>query len=191
MSIARLTCTRCRTVLPWEMANTGAMHACAGCRAPVGVELFPAFFRGLVAGTAADRLQAEGESACFYHPQSRAVVPCDGCGRFLCGLCDVELDGRHLCPNCVETGRRKGRLTNLEHRRVLYDNIALGVALLPLLIWPVTLVTAPMAVFLALRYWKAPTSLVRGSRVRLVAAMVIGAAQLVGWALLVYTWVNS
>ena len=46
--------------------------------------------------TVADALLSEGESSCFYHPNKRAVVPCDQCGRFLCTLCRVDFGQRVL-----------------------------------------------------------------------------------------------
>ena len=49
-----------------------------------------------------------------------------------CALCSIDFAGRHLCPACLESGKTKGKMADLENRRVLYDNIALAVSLLPL-----------------------------------------------------------
>src|SRR5438874_13754528 len=88
----------------------------------------------------------EGEAGCFYHPQKRAIIPCAACGRFLCALCDVELNDEHLCPVCLETGRKKGKLTQLETKRTLYDSSALILSVLPIIcLWPLSIVTAPAA----------------------------------------------
>jgi hypothetical protein len=131
---------------------------------------------------------AQGESSCFYHPHKRAVLPCESCGRFLCSLCDVELSGQHLCPGCLETGKRKGRLEQLQNHRLRYDKIALGLAVLPVLLiataW-FTIVTAPAAMFVAIRHWKSPSSLLTQSKVRFVVAMLIAGLQLAGWGWLV------
>ena len=32
----------------------------------------------------------DGEASCYFHAHKRAAVPCDGCGRFLCSLCDLN-----------------------------------------------------------------------------------------------------
>jgi hypothetical protein len=72
---------------------------------------------------------------------------------------------------------------------VLYDSIALTVPLASLIVWPVTLITAPGTVVFAAMRWKRPLSLVRKSRWRFVVASIIGAAMTVGWVwLIVYWW---
>ncbi len=126
----------------------------------------------------------DGEASCFYHPQKRASVPCAACGRFLCALCDVDLNGEHFCPACMDTGQKKGKLTQLENKRFLWDSAALGVALLPLLMWPITMLTAPAAIVIAIAGWKKPSSMIPRTRVRLYAALLIAGAQIVGWSFL-------
>lgn len=123
----------------------------------------------------------EGESSCFFHPQKKAVVPCGGCGRFLCALCDCQLGKEHLCPACLETGKTKGKISALEHRRTRYDSIALTLAVLPMLpVFP-TLITAPMVLFVVIRYWNKPRSFAPVSRARLILASMLAVLQITGW----------
>jgi hypothetical protein len=128
----------------------------------------------------------EGESGCFYHPAKRAVAACESCGRFLCALCDLDLNGEHICPACLETGRRKGKLKQLENRRVLYDAVALSLATLPLLFfWP-TIITAPCALYVVVRRWNAPASLVRRGKWRMVLAAILAILEIAAWIAVVY-----
>ena len=62
-----------------------------------------------------------------------------------------------------------------------YDTLALGLALVPVLVFYLTLITAPMALFVAIRYWKSPRSLVRRSNVRFILAITIALLQIGGW----------
>ena len=179
-----LLCPKCQAPLPGALFNTSDLEACQACGAALLVAVFPAFSRGIAQGTAGETIRADMEAGCFFHPQKKAVVPCESCGRFLCALCDVELDGRHLCPACLEAGRKKGQLPHLETHRILYDNCALGAALLPLLVWPVTLVTAPIAIYVAIRYWKAPGSFIPRTHFRSLLAILIALLQMAGWAAL-------
>jgi len=129
-----------------------------------------------------------GQAACFYHPTKTAHVPCESCGRFICALCDVELHGQHLCPGCVESGRRKGSITSLERGRWLWDSIALWLAVLPVLFcfW-LTVITAPAAIFLSIFGWRKPRSLVpRWTRFRFILAIVFSCASLVGLIVFFY-----
>jgi hypothetical protein len=168
------------------MFNQPDLTPCPACRVPLQIEIFPALFRPAARGRGGEALMVEGESSCFYHPQKKAAVPCDGCGRFLCALCDCELHGEHFCPACLETGRQKGRIKHLENQRTLYDAIALSLATLPLLIFYFTIVTAPIALYLAIRYWNAPMSIVHRTKARLVLAILLATAQIAGWGIGAY-----
>ena len=186
-----VTCTKCGLVLNEALVNQPALNPCPSCKSPLRVEVFPALFSIPAPASHAQSVTTEGEASCFYHPNKKAVMPCEACGRFLCALCDVELNGQHLCPACLTSGQKKGKLANLDNRRVLYDSLALTLALLPILLWPFTLITAPAALFVAIRYWRAPGSVVHRTRVRLILAMVLSLAQMAGWGIGVWAMLNS
>lgn len=127
----------------------------------------------------------DDESSCFYHPQKRAVHPCDHCGRFLCALCEIEVGGRRLCPACLEQGAKGNRQEGPSREYVYYDSISLGLAVLPaIFIWP-TLFTAPAAIYFALRYWKRPLSVLPRRRWRFLVAAIVAGAQIAAWTFLV------
>jgi hypothetical protein len=177
-------CTKCHTPISAKDYNTPDLISCPSCHVRIKIDVFPALSRGLRPGKAGEGLM-DDQASCFYHPKKRAVIPCDHCGRFLCALCDVEWGGKHLCPACLETGKRKGRIINLDRHRVLYDGVALRVALFPMLLIWVTTVTAPIALYLAIRHWNSPMSLVRRSKIRFILAMAISGLQMLAWA----TWI--
>jgi hypothetical protein len=181
MSPRAVSCTKCSAEIPPASYNTADMIPCPSCGTPIQVAVFPALFREM-ASRPGESILSEGEAGCFYHPDKRAVIACDTCGRFLCGLCDLELNGRHICPACLEIGRKKKSLTQLENRRVRYDSIALLLATLPILVWPFTIFTAPAAVFFAIYGWKKPKSITGGGwYVRAVLAILLGLLQIAGW----------
>jgi len=150
------------------------------------VEIFPALFRRAAVGRDGEAVLVETESTCFYHPQKKAVLPCEACGRFLCVLCDCELHGKHYCPACLEVGRKKRKIKSLETERTLYDSLALSLAVLPLLMFYLTFITAPAALYMALRYWNAPRSIVHRSKIRLVLAITFASLQIIGWVIAIY-----
>jgi hypothetical protein len=49
-----------------------------------------------------------------------------------------------------------------------------------------TFITAPMALYTAIRHWNSPRSIVRPGKTRLVLAIVLGTIELMGWIALVY-----
>ena len=177
-----ITCPKCRAVLGAELFNLPDLQTCPSCHIPVQVEVFPALFREEEAVKPA-LVTGGGEASCFYHAGKKAVVVCDACGRFLCALCDVDFDGRHICPGCLESGQKKGKLTKLENTRTRHDQIAILIALLPMLIFYVTLITAPAAVVYSIRHWNSPGSVVP-HRPKLVFSIAIGLGllQIAGWS---------
>jgi hypothetical protein len=179
-------CPTCKAPLADNVLNQPQLAVCAGCGGKVRADVYPAFFRPIAAGKQGEALVVENEASCFYHPQKKAILPCEGCGRFLCALCDCELHGQHFCPACLETGQKKGKIKRLEQERTLYDSIALALALYPLLIFYFTIVTAPMSLLIAIRFWNAPRSIVHRTKIRLVLAMIFAGLQLAGWAVGIY-----
>lgn len=184
MNTSLVQCPKCHAWLLDDVFNQPELSPCPACGVPLQIEVFPALFRRVNPGQSGETIMVEGESSCFYHPQKKAVIPCQGCGRFLCALCDCELNGQHYCPTCLETGKTKGKIKNLENQRTLYDGIALSLAVYPLLIFYFTLITAPVALFVAIRYWNAPRSIIRRTKVRYVVAIIIALVQISGWGLL-------
>ncbi len=186
MNPSPVQCPACRAVLADGVFNLPEPQPCPMCGAQLQIEVFPALFRKSLPGQDGELVMAEGEATCFYHPNKKAVRPCEGCGRFVCGLCDCELHGQHFCPKCLEVGKTKGKIKNLENRRTLYDSIALTLALVPLLIFYFTIVTAPMAIYIAIRYWNAPRSIVHRTKIRYALAIFFASLQIVGWGVGIY-----
>ncbi|MCP4403169.1 MAG: hypothetical protein GY801_38415 [bacterium] len=179
-----IKCPKCRKVLSGEQFDRAELSACPSCKRLVQVQTFPVFFSKTTVGSVGESLMSDDEAGCFYHPHKRAIVHCQQCGRFLCALCDIEISGQHLCAACLESGKKKGKLKNLENHRTLYDSVALRLSLYPLLLFYPTFISAPATIFVAIRYWKTPGSIVRRSKVRFVVAIVIAILEIVAWVLL-------
>lgn len=185
-------CPYCKTPIPEVRYNRPEFTPCPGCGNPVHVEIFPALFRRMAPGTHGEALVVEGESSCFYHPQKKAACLCDGCGRFVCALCDCELHGQHYCPACVEAGRTRGKIKNLQNSRACYDSLALSLTVYPIALSVVGIgvyampITAPAALYVAIRYWTAPRSMVTPGSGRFIAAIILALLQISGWTFVIY-----
>ena len=183
---APIRCCRCEAELPREAIEALDGAICPACNSRVIVRVFPAILAKPEV-VLPEAIQAgEGEATCFFHPSKTAAATCSRCGRFLCQLCRVDFRGEDWCPECLSSGIKKRRITTLENHRTLYDSIALGITILPLpFFWFLTFLSAPAAIYVAIRYWKAPLSIVRRTRIRFVAAILLAAAQITCWAVLV------
>ena len=178
-------CTECKAELPPALINLPDFQQCPSCKARVKVEVFPAHFRALERGSSGEALVVDSHASCFYHPQKQAEVVCMSCGRFICSLCDVEVEGQHLCPPCLEISHKGGKLKSLESRRVLNDTVALHLVLLSILIFYVSFITAPLALYWAIKHRNTPSSILRRTRLQWYLAVILSSLIILGWIVLV------
>ena len=108
-------------------------------------------------GQKAEQLLSD-EASCFYHETQRADIACDGCGRFLCSLCDLEIEEEHLCSNCLSYGRSEGKLEEVKNSHFCADQLIMLTAALPLLMFPITVFTAPLTLGMLIYFRKSPES---------------------------------
>jgi hypothetical protein len=184
--MAALVCPKCRREVPLALANTGRPYPCGGCGQQVILDVFPAAWRTMGRGNTGPA--GEGVASCFFHDERPAETACDGCGRFLCALCDVPVGRLHLCPECLESRNRWGARQGLVNERIPWDRVALALALWPVVLvvtWVFTLVTAPGALFLVVWGWRQPGSLVGRSWLRFTIAGLLASAQIALWILFI------
>jgi hypothetical protein len=186
-----MDCLRCRSPLPSSLVNTDRFERCPSCGAKVRADVFPSALKKDLRPDIGATVIDEGSAQCFYHPGKAAVAPCGSCGRLLCALCDVELTGEHICFSCLESGKKKKKRMDLENHRTLYDGIALRVALVPLLIFWFTCITAPVALYLSIRHYRTPSSIIPRTKVRYFAAGFLALFQIAGWVFGIFTYVTK
>jgi hypothetical protein len=179
-------CHVCLASIPYS-ANGATVDCRCGVRARAFV--YPAILRTRD-GSPGEAIRAEAEAACFAHEDKRAVAACDSCGRFCCALCRIEWGSRVLCPACVNAAEKRTDL--LTRSRTHFDTMALTIALGSLVLFTISLVTAPIAIYLAIRALRAPRSLVPRTMVRAWIALGVGLLELGGWGwLLVYVVMSA
>ena len=179
MDTLTTSCGACGTPVRAEMLSPVGGAACGKCGAPTELHVFPALWRehGVNAG---ERLIIHDDSACFHHPEKRATIVCEGCGRFLCALCDIDYQGKHLCSGCVERGVADTGKETFRANYTRFDRIALllaGIALVPPF-WYFAIFLAPGALFLAIKNWNEPISAAPRGRGRFVVAIALAVLEL-------------
>lgn len=164
---------------PW-VRDYGKMHVGEGHN----VLLFPAAVRE-VAKPRVDTAIVEGQSTCFFHPKLPATQVCEISGRLICDLCQTEWDGRIVSLEALHSTPGNGSPGAQANTRTRWDNIALSLAVLPLLLWFVTIVTAPVALFIAV--WqgrKGSCSVVQRSGWRYWLAGALALLQVAFWIII-------
>jgi hypothetical protein len=177
-----IACPNCGRSLPPEVINAPELRFCPSCNSNLLVRAFPSHSRPKPILDVAVAEVAEDDARCFFHSSKPAVTSCSQCGRFLCALCEVNLSGAILCPGCLESSGAKKKIRNLENHRTLWDTtcLLLGVAPLipPFLMIYLMFITGPMAVFLPLRHWRTPSSLIPRAKWRFIAGALLGLLQI-------------
>lgn len=178
-------CPQCTYPLDAELYNTEKGHQdCPSCKSKLSVYALPALYRKTDGPEDQEEAGLE-EAACFYHDGKKAAHLCDDCGRFLCALCTLPVGNEMLCASCLELRRKQetGEHT-LRPRQVRYDKLAIGLAVLPLIIYfPITFVTAPATLFVAIRYWNRKLDFAPGMRSRMALALIVGLLEIAGWVI--------
>ncbi len=183
--VATLFCPRCERELPVESTQPEGAR-CYHCESRVEATVFPAAAR--TASHFVDQAVVSGEATCFFHDDRVASVCCSNCGRFLCHFCRIEWSGVDFCVTCVEALRQPGKSTVLESKRFHFDSLALALAVVPsLLVFP-SLLTAPLALGLALVTIRKSCSITPRSKWRFVVAALVSLAVIAAWVwLFVYS----
>jgi hypothetical protein len=191
--MAQVLCPKCNQPLAENVLNAPALSACTACGVRLRADVFPAVNRPPDTSIFNETVTTGKEAGCFYHPDKRALTHCATCGRFLCALCDLEINDEHLCAACLEVGRKEKTIANLENHRVLYDKIALFLSIIPftLVLWFSSVFTAPAAIFVAIRYWHTPCSIMSGSKFRFILAFLFASTQIIAWAVFIYATVTG
>jgi len=154
---ALLDCYQCGAPIPWQIAPH-QMTVCPGCKETTELYLFPAAETKTSAAGRSTQSFSEDEAVCFNHESRKATVICEGCGKFLCALCDVEWEYRHLCSQCIT--REQAQNDNPEAKRLYYrhDVLALCFLAMTILMWFLSFVFYPVALILIVMGFRKPMS---------------------------------
>ena len=147
---------------------------CPGCSSQYFASVFPAALYGIEQGKRGELVIGE-EASCFNHPGHAAVVACGECGIYLCALCDLEIEGRHLCPSCLN--KVADKLATVKDKCVLHDEIALSMSILPILIYFSMVITAPACIIYSCICWNKVKTPYPRNRWRFIVAAIFGALE--------------
>ena len=173
-------CPECKTILSLEEKNTEGLLVCHRCQGSFLTEFFPALTAEEETATAQPVLN-KGESSCFYHTDKIAVQTCDHCGRLLCDLCKIPVKNKNLCPTCMAKGKDQTATVTALKSNTMHDSIVLSVSLLSFLVFPVTIVVAPVVYFLILKNYRKDLGPIPRWKWRYWLAGLVATSQLAGW----------
>ena len=165
-------CSKCgQESSPGKNYDSSLFYKCSSCKSRNYVEIFPAVRNEIQKGERPEAAMNE-ESTCFKHSANIAVAACDTCGVYMCKLCDLEIEGRHLCPDCLKN--KPPELKTTTQKTMLYDELALHLTVFPVLFYPAFVITAPTAVVMSILYWNKVNTPYKRNRWRFVVAFILG-----------------
>ena len=148
---------------------------------PHDIRLFPACIRERNA-VRADAVLEAGQSSCFFHPKLTATALCEVSGRMICDLCKTEFNGKVVSFEALQSLLVQKGMVGRDAVRIRWDEIALVLAVLPMLLIFPTVITAPTALVICAVHWrKGPTSIVRRSGWRYLVAGLLALGQSGFW----------
>ena len=184
-----IQCQKCANLIAPTQINTGKFSSCPSCGRSFLGEVFPAVMEKAENNDRSQLLMEDGQSSCFYHPAKQAVSHCSSCGRFLCGLCHLEIDGKALCPQCLENRKNEGELDSLENKRTLYDSLAFliaGISSFPVFAIYFSYFTTPFVFYLTIKHWNSPSAYMGRTKIRFIVACLLSTLQLVFIGFVIY-----
>lgn len=181
-----LPCPVCRSPLRLGRDLESLEQRCPVCQSEVRTTAFPRLFRDAPPGPA-DVTASNDEATCSFFPELRAQRVCDECGCFLSHRAAVAWGGCDLCLPCLHRLRENESHPDYLARARLDDRRALA-----LVTWlaPLTLFTAPIALFLLLRSRKSAVGFVPGGRGIWWTALLLSLAWLAAWLVLAVAWIS-
>ena len=180
---AIVACHGCNAAVTLDRLNIPVFTPCVNCQKMSSTMVFPALVDKPDEGKKAEHLGNLDEASCFYHDENRAASICEKCGRFLCNLCSIELGGTLICPACTSVSNETTEDETIVSSRRLYADVALYMAFLPLLMWPVAPIMGLVTLVYAIRARHKPpplTSTIRRTRGKLILASVVGLLEALG-----------
>jgi hypothetical protein len=172
-------CPHCNTILATGTHRSGEAR---DIRCPACLKEFEAvFFDPPVEKARVLEIAAtgpHGATPCAHHPGNAAVADCARCGSFICDLCVIELGGGSYCPGCFELVQQSGESGDVVGRFRDYGSMASGAATLGCLVYFVSFVIGPLAIYYGAKALRQKKKLNEtDGLVGIWAAMVLGAIE--------------
>ncbi|MFH0925298.1 MAG: hypothetical protein V1872_06650 [bacterium] len=149
----KITCPKCSSFLLGKVFTSLSDSTCPTCGLVMTVKIFPRVFKPNNDTPNINKIITDKESSCYYHVDKVAVSHCLECGRFLCSLCKIEIEGRTVCPLCLELLDSKKEIKSFTTKVTNWDSITLSTSILPLLVWPLTMITAPITLIFICKHF--------------------------------------
>ena len=186
MHSATLQCPRCRGVFMVQDGNLRVDENCPVCGAEVSLSVYPRLFRAVSQGSVSQR--SEGDDAiCTFYPDLKAENICDACGSFMSERATIHWSEKKYCLPCLHRLREEEPSSDFKASSKLYDKRALA---LVTLLAPLTLFTAPVALFLLLRHRKDRSGFVPRAGATWWIALILSIFWIAGWGTLMVIWIS-
>lgn len=157
-STAYPTCAnpKCKAPLDSSIWNRDGHHTCPECSNEVEVLTFPArdlSDSGNGSNSSSARVIDQSESTCYVHQENRAQAVCHECGKFMCSLCEISLEGKSMCPSCLNSARQENPQEHLVKQSpnvVSITGMCAAIGLLPpfyLITFIIGIITGPVILY--------------------------------------------
>ena len=181
-----LQCPTCRASLNVNRSVDRVEVVCPVCSCQTSMVVFPRFFQE-EPEISKDKIASESEAICSFYGELKAEKVCDECGCLMSLRASVNWGDHDYCLPCLYQLREEKKNASFVAQAKLYDNLALA-----LVTWlaPLSLFTAPVALFLLLRYRKGSQTFVSRSVFRWWLALLLSSAWILLWGAIIIIWIS-
>jgi hypothetical protein len=156
-------CPICQTGVFTPGTSPVSEVVCTKCGTELSVTIFDNVGRPLPVGEGARTISDSSEASCYNHFTKMAVCGCDNCGKLMCTVCNIDVENKHFCPDCVLNPVVARTFPQLVNERLCEEKSVWLTAWLgayPLFVC----LSIPLTIGLSIVFWSRPGSLIGNSR---------------------------
>lgn len=180
-----IDCQSCGYFIPLNKYVGKDAVNCPSCKKAIQIFIFPELFRPIVKGNSAESAIEGLDSSCFAHSDKKAKTICDECGSYICDLCEMPKEDKSICVKCFNKEVKVEEKSPFDRVYRRYSSIASQLLIFSVLIWFVSILAAPIALFISLRFRNAEEGFFKGKRKKQkITYAVIASMILTCWVLI-------
>ncbi len=162
---------------------------CHGCGKKNKIVIYDAILKELNQGEKICTITEEDDANCYKHQKNLAVKACDHCGAYICSLCDIEIHGEHICPDCFNNQQKS---QSNSKSNFMHAQLAFILSIAQVFIWYLIPIFSIGIIIYSIIFWKKDKNPYgKSSKIFFILAILISLIALIGFSILLIEIISS